>query len=244
MATGVPPLPPHLSGQLDVLMIDNFDSFTWNLYQQLSLLGASVTVIRNDAISPSQFPLLKLNSLIISPGPGHPQTDSGISRDAIKYFKGKVPVLGVCMGLECLVDLYGGQIAYAGEIMHGKVSRVRHDNRGCFKDVPQGIQSIRYHSLSTQLASLPAELEITSATEESDVIMGVRHKEYTLEAVQYHPESILSEGGDELIANFLKLRGGYWKKNPEFRVGDSSLPVFPLENPNPPPNYKARMRVH
>ncbi|KAF9263482.1 glutamine amidotransferase class-I [Marasmius fiardii PR-910] len=224
-------------------MIDNFDSFTWNLYQQLCLLGAKVTVIRNDAISPSQFPSLKLNSLIISPGPGHPQTDSGISRDAIKYFQGKVPILGVCMGLECLVDVHGGKIAYAGEIMHGKVSRVRHDNRGCFRDVPQGIESIRYHSLSTQLSSLPPQLEITSATEESAIIMGVRHKEYTLEAVQYHPESILSKGGDELIANFLKLRGGYWKENTEFHVGDPDLPPFSLENPNPPPNYKARLTV-
>jgi len=104
-------LPPSLTGQLDVLLIDNFDSFTWNLYQQLSLLGVDITVIRNDAISPSLFPLLKINSLIISPGPGHPQTDSGISKPAIEYFQGKVPVLGVCMGLECLVDLYGGEIA-------------------------------------------------------------------------------------------------------------------------------------
>jgi len=106
-------LPPALAGQLDVLMIDNFDSFTWNLYQQLSLLGADVTVIRNDAISPSLFAQLKIRSLVISPGPGHPQTDSGISKDAIAFFTGKVPVLGVCMGLECLVDLYGGKIGSA-----------------------------------------------------------------------------------------------------------------------------------
>jgi len=104
-------LPTHLTGQLDVLMIDNFDSFTWNLYQQLCLHGADVTVIRNDAISPSLFPQLQIKSLIISPGPGHPQTDSGISKAAIEYFQGKVPILGVCMGLECLVDLYGGKIA-------------------------------------------------------------------------------------------------------------------------------------
>ena len=103
-------LPPALSRPLDILMIDNFDSFSWNLYQQLSLLGADVTVIRNDAISPSLFPKLKIKSLVISPGPGHPQTDSGISKDAIAYFAGKVPILGVCMGLECLVDLYGGNI--------------------------------------------------------------------------------------------------------------------------------------
>lgn len=104
-------LPPALARQLDVLLIDNFDSFTWNLYQQICLLGADVVVIRNDAITPAQFPLLKINSLIISPGPGHPKTDSGISKAAIAYFQGKVPVLGVCMGLECLVDLYGGSIA-------------------------------------------------------------------------------------------------------------------------------------
>ncbi|KAF5351827.1 hypothetical protein D9756_007519 [Leucocoprinus leucothites] len=219
-------LPPHLSGQLDVLMIDNFDSFTWNLYQQLCLAGANVTVIRNDAITPAQFPLLRLNSLVISPGPGHPQTDSGVSKDAIKYFTGKVPVLGVCMGLECLVDLFGGSIGYAGEIMHGKVSRIRHDNRGCFRGVPQGLPSIRYHSLSASYETLPADLAVTSVTEESGVIMGVRHRKYTLEAVQYHPESILSEGGDDLVKNFLSLRGGLWEENPEVHVVDPELPPF------------------
>ncbi|KAL0956255.1 hypothetical protein HGRIS_002409 [Hohenbuehelia grisea] len=223
-------LPQQLNRQLDVLLIDNFDSFTWNLYQQLCLLGADVTVIRNDAISPSVFPLLKLNSLIISPGPGHPKTDSGISKAAIEYFQGKVPILGVCMGLECLVDLHGGEIGYAGEIMHGKVSRVRHDNRGCFKGIPQGIKSIRYHSLSASLTTLPAHIAITSTTEESGVIMGVRHRKYTLEAVQYHPESILSEGGDDLIRNFLSLRGGYWEQNPHSMVLDSNLPPFDLKS--------------
>ncbi|KAG5645432.1 hypothetical protein DXG03_006256 [Asterophora parasitica] len=224
-----PQLPPTLSGQLDVLMIDNFDSFTWNLYQQISLLGANVTVIRNDAIAPDVFPLLKMNSLIISPGPGHPKTDSGISKAAIEYFQGKIPVLGVCMGLECLVDLYGGEIGYAGEIMHGKVSRIRHDNRGCFKGVAQGIKSTRYHSLSAAQSMLPPDLAITSISEESGVIMGVRHRKYTLEAVQYHPESILSEGGDDVIRNFLSLRGGLWEENPQAGVLDSSLPPFPVE---------------
>ncbi|KAJ4483756.1 anthranilate synthase [Lentinula aciculospora] len=224
-------LPPFLSGQLDVLMIDNFDSFTWNLYQQLCLLGAQVTVIRNDAISPSLFAELKINSLIISPGPGHPKTDSGISNAAIEYFQGKVPVLGVCMGLECMVDLHGGTIAYAGEIMHGKVSRIRHDDRGCFRGVAQSIQSIRYHSLSAALTSLPSHLVVTAASEESGVIMGIRHRKYTLESVQYHPESILSEGGDDLIRNFLALRGGLWEENPEARVLDPSLPPFHLDLP-------------
>ncbi|KAJ7502901.1 anthranilate synthase [Mycena galericulata] len=222
-------LPPNLAGQLDVLMIDNFDSFTWNLYQQICLLGADVTVVRNDAIPASLLPQLKIKSLIISPGPGHPQTDSGISKAAIEYFQGKVPVLGVCMGLECLVDLHGGQIGYAGEIKHGKVSRVRHDNRGCFKDIPQGIKSTRYHSLSAASTTLPPDLAITALSEDSGVIMGVRHRKYTVEAVQYHPESILSEGGDELIRNFLALNGGTWEENPESRVLDASLPSFPME---------------
>ncbi|KAG6876648.1 hypothetical protein C0993_001546 [Termitomyces sp. T159_Od127] len=223
-----PPLPPALAGQIDVLMIDNFDSFTWNLYQQISLLGANVTVIRNDAIQPESFPRLKIQSLIISPGPGHPQTDSGISKAAIDYFKGKVPIFGVCMGLECLVDLHGGEIGYAGEIMHGKVSCIRHDNRGCFKGIPQGIKSIRYHSLSASHATLPSDLAITSVSD-SGVIMGVRHRKYTLEAVQYHPESILSEGGDDLIRNFLSLRGGLWEENPHSDVLNNTLPPFPVE---------------
>ncbi|TFK23674.1 anthranilate synthase [Coprinopsis marcescibilis] len=223
-------LPANLQGQLDVLMIDNFDSFTWNLYQQLCLAGAKVTVIRNDAIDPSLFPELKIKHLIISPGPGHPKTDAGISRQAVEFFAGKVPIFGVCMGLEVIVDLYGGTIAYAGEIMHGKVSRVRHDNRGCFKDIAQGIESIRYHSLSAALSTLPACLAVTSVTEESGVIMGVRHRKYAIEAVQYHPESILSEGGDDLIRNFLSLRGGTWDVNPQVQVLDQSLPPFPIEN--------------
>ncbi|KAK0459078.1 anthranilate synthase [Desarmillaria tabescens] len=229
MSSSSPTLPPALSRPLDVLLIDNFDSFTWNLYQQLCLLGADVTVIRNDAISPEVFPELKLNSLIISPGPGHPKTDSGISRAAIEFFKGRVPVFGVCMGLECLVDLFGGEIAYAGEIMHGKVSRILHDERGCFKGIAQGIKSTRYHSLSAAHTTLPAELAITATTDDSGVIMGVRHRQYTIEAVQYHPESILSEGGDALMRNFLALRGGTWEENPESRVLDSTLPPFEVK---------------
>ncbi|KAF8918155.1 indole-3-glycerol phosphate synthase-domain-containing protein [Mucidula mucida] len=225
-----PALPAKLTGQLDVLLIDNFDSFTWNLYQQLCLLGAKVEVIRNDEITAEAFPLLKMNSLIISPGPGHPQTDSGISRAAIEYFQGKLPIFGVCMGLECIVDALGGEIAYAGEIMHGKVSRIRHDDRGCFKGIPQSIKSTRYHSLSAAHTSLPADLAISATTEESGVIMGVRHRKYTIEAVQYHPESILSENGDNLMRNFLSLRGGTWEENPESKVLDSSLPPFLVES--------------
>ncbi|TFY73720.1 hypothetical protein EWM64_g10292, partial [Hericium alpestre] len=232
-------LPTHLARPLDVLMIDNFDSFTWNLYQHLTLLGADVTVVRNDAIPVEALPQLQINSLIISPGPGHPVTDSGISRDAIKYFTGKVPVLGVCMGLECLVDVFGGKIGYAGEIMHGKVSSIRHDGRGCFKGLPQGFRSTRYHSLSADVASLPDDLAITAVTEESGVIMGVRHRRYTLESVQYHPESILSEMGDDLFRNFLALKGGVWDENPASGVLDVSLPPFGVTVPNGKPSATA-----
>ncbi|KAI9574066.1 indole-3-glycerol phosphate synthase-domain-containing protein [Boletus coccyginus] len=220
-------LPPALAEPVDCLLIDNFDSFTWNLYQQLCLLGARVTVIRNDAIPAAALPQLDIKLLIISPGPGHPTTDSGISRDAVRYFTGKVPVLGVCMGLECIVDVYGGTIGYAGEIKHGKLSAIRHDGRGCFKGIPQGILSTRYHSLSAALKTLPKELMVTCVTEESGVIMGVRHRELVLEAVQYHPESILSEGGDALLRNFLSLKGGTWRENAI--LFDNTLPPFPYD---------------
>jgi anthranilate synthase/indole-3-glycerol phosphate synthase/phosphoribosylanthranilate isomerase len=245
-------LPANLARPLGVLMIDNFDSFTWNLYQSLCLLGADVTVIRNDTISAEHLPQLQIRALIVSPGPGHPITDSGISREAIEYFTGKVPVLGVCMGLECLVDVFGGEIGcvflpplcttisplctrYAGEIMHGKLSGIRHDGRGCFKGIPQGFKSTRYHSLSANVKTLPDELAITAVTEQSGVIMGVRHRRYTLEAVQYHPESILSESGDDLFRNFLSLKGGTWDENPALNVLDPNLPPFPIEVPNGQP---------
>ncbi|KAG8221349.1 indole-3-glycerol phosphate synthase-domain-containing protein [Butyriboletus roseoflavus] len=236
-------LPPELAQPVDCLLIDNFDSFTWNLYQQLSLLGARVTVIRNDAIPAAALAQLDIKSLLISPGPGHPTTDSGISRDAIRYFTGKVPVLGVCMGLECIVDVYGGTIGYAGEIKHGKLSPIRHDGRGCFKDIPQRIPSTRYHSLSASLKTLPKELMVTCITEESGVIMGIRHREFVLEAVQYHPESILSEGGDAFLRNFLSLKGGTWQENPDALVLDTALPPFPYDALTPSVENAAELKA-
>ncbi|KAJ9122622.1 hypothetical protein QFC22_002051 [Naganishia vaughanmartiniae] len=152
----------------------------------------------------------QLRSIVISPGPGHPRTDSGICRDVITWATGKVPVLGVCMGLECIVDVLGGEIAYAGEILHGKTSLVTHDSRGCFTDIPQLIPSTRYHSLAAKVKTLPDALVVTATTQESGVVMGVRHKRYTVEAVQYHPESVMSEGGRDLLKNFLRLEGGEW----------------------------------
>lgn len=216
----------------ETLLIDNFDSFTWNLYQYLCILGANVRVIRNDAITPDDFPNLHIKNLLISPGPGHPRTDSGISREAIKYFAGKVPVLGVCMGLECVVDAYGGDISYAGEIKHGKTSKVQHDGRGIFKDIPQGIVSTRYHSLSADVKALPAALAITAVTQESGVVMGVRHRKHTVESVQYHPESIMSDGGDSILKNFLNLKGGTWEENPEYGVTETDDPKLLAGKPS------------
>ncbi|KAG8907263.1 bifunctional tryptophan synthase trp1 [Tulasnella sp. 403] len=220
-------------GKPQTLLIDNFDSFTWNLYQYLCILGASVTVIRNNEITSTDFPNLKIANLIISPGPGHPKTDSGISREAIRYFSGKIPILGVCMGLECVVDEFGGSIAYAGEIMHGKTSRIRHDGKGIFLDIPQSIPSTRYHSLSANVTSLPDALTITATTEESGVIMAVRHRQYTVEAVQYHPESIISEQGSAILKNFLDLKGGTWSDNPHSRVLDGKIPPFEIQPTTP-----------
>ncbi|KDN47878.1 hypothetical protein RSAG8_03298, partial [Rhizoctonia solani AG-8 WAC10335] len=199
------------------------------------MLGASVTVLRNNELTPEDFPNLRIRNLIISPGPGHPTTDSGVSNDAIKYFAGRVPVLGVCMGLECIVESYGGSIEYAGEIVHGKTSPIRHDNRGCFRNMPQGIQSTRYHSLSAHRTTLPPCLAITATTAESGVIMGVRHRELTLEAVQYHPESIMSEEGDALLRNFLDLQGGTWAENQASRVLDPTLHPFSPDAPHRAP---------
>ncbi|WWC69860.1 uncharacterized protein I206_103803 [Kwoniella pini CBS 10737] len=196
------------------LLIDNYDSFTWNVYADIAVLGGNPVVVRNDKITLDQIETLfnsgELERIVISPGPGHPRTDSGISRDAIKWGIGKLPILGVCMGLECIVDLLGGEIAYAGEIKHGKLSLVQHDSLGIFHDLPPLLSSVRYHSLSAQLLTLPPILQVTSTTQESGVIMGVRHREATVEAVQYHPESCVSEGGKGLMANFLKLKGGKW----------------------------------
>lgn len=195
-----------------VVLIDNYDSFTWNVYQYLCLEGANVSVFRNDKISLEEIIALKPEALLISPGPGHPATDSGISRDCIKHFTGKIPVFGVCMGQQCMLDIFGGDVKYAGEIVHGKTSPISHDNEGLFKDVPQGIEVTRYHSLAGTHESLPDVLKVTSTTD-NGIIMGVRHKKYTVEGVQFHPESILSEEGRLIFKNMLTITGGTWEEN-------------------------------
>ncbi|KAL9931769.1 hypothetical protein V8E36_009319 [Tilletia maclaganii] len=205
------------------VMIDNFDSFSYNVVQFLAEQGADITVYRNDELTLQQLIDTQPARIVISPGPGHPLTDSGISIDAIKHFAGKIPILGVCMGLQCLYAAYTGEVAYAGEILHGKTSLVLHDGRGLFAGLPkQGIQGTRYHSLAAQLQSLPAELVVTSKTQ-SGVVMGIRHTRNTVEAIQYHPESILSEAGRELIANFLGWVGGTWAENPQAGIGQREI---------------------
>ncbi|PVH16956.1 uncharacterized protein CXQ87_004514 [Candidozyma duobushaemuli] len=205
-------------GKKHVLMIDNYDSFTWNLYQYLcqSELCEKVDVFRNDKIDIETIENeIKPDILFISPGPGHPSTDAGISKAAIEHFKGKIPIFGVCMGQQCMVEVFGGEVSYAGEIVHGKTSAIKHDGKGCFTGVPQGVGATRYHSLAGTIASIPDCLEVTARTETTspEVIMGVRHKKYTIEGVQFHPESVLSEAGHILVENILRMQGGTWEEN-------------------------------
>jgi len=167
-------------------------------------------VIRNDAISVKDLTKLKIKALVISPGPGHPSTDSGISTAAITHFAGKVPILGVCMGLQSLVHAYGGTITNAPEIVHGKLSTINHDSRGIFKGIPQSFEATRYHSLAADPATLPSELAVSAISANSGVIMAVRHRQYVLEAVQYHPESVISEHGLALFRNFLEYDYATW----------------------------------
>ncbi|ODQ78762.1 hypothetical protein BABINDRAFT_167950 [Babjeviella inositovora NRRL Y-12698] len=208
-----------------VIMIDNYDSFTWNIYEYLCQEGARVDVFRNDAITLAEIEAKKPDMLLISPGPGHPKTDSGISRDAIDHFKGKMPIFGVCMGQQCMFEVFGGEVAYAGEIVHGKTSPITHDGKGIFSQVPQGIAITRYHSLAGTETSLPECLEVSAQTA-NGIIMGVRHKKYTIEGVQFHPESILTESGHLMIRNMLAITGGTWKEYGRLESeADASAPL-------------------
>ncbi|KXJ97665.1 N-anthranilate isomerase [Microdochium bolleyi] len=208
---------PAVPTASNLILIDNYDSFTWNVYQYLVLEGASVTVFRNDQISLDELISKQPTQLVISPGPGHPGTDSGISRDAIRHFAGKIPIFGVCMGQQCILDIYGGDVSFAGEILHGKTSPLTHDSRGVYANMAQGLPVTRYHSLAGTHVTLPESLEVTSWIPKADgtkgVIMGVRHKEFVIEGVQFHPESILSKDGRIMIKNFLHMQGGTWAEN-------------------------------
>ncbi len=184
-----------------MLLIDNYDSFTYNLVQAFAAQGAEVMVYRNDAISVDDALRLEPTHVVISPGPGRPD-DAGVSLDMIGAFAGRVPLLGVCLGHQSLVQHFGGEIVRAPRLMHGKTSLARHDGKTIYAGLPQPVEVGRYHSLCAQQTTLPDELEITATTDQ-DEIMGVRHRELPLEGVQFHPESVLTPEGDRLMANFL-----------------------------------------
>ena len=187
-----------------LLLVDNYDSFTYNLVQAFLVLGADVLVHRNDAITVGDALALAPTHLCISPGPGTPR-DAGVSLDMIRAFAGRVPVLGVCLGHQSIVEVFGGEIVRAARLMHGKVSPVQHDGKGVFAGLPQPFEAGRYHSLIAHPDTLPAVLEVSARTPEGE-IMGVRHRELSIEGVQFHPESILTPDGPALLANFLAYR--------------------------------------
>jgi anthranilate synthase/aminodeoxychorismate synthase-like glutamine amidotransferase len=189
-----------------LLLIDNYDSFTYNLVQAFLVLGAAVEVHRNDALTPAQARTLAPTHLCISPGPGTPR-DAGVSMDMIREFAGRIPVLGVCLGHQSIVEVFGGEVVRAGRLMHGKTSLARHDGRGLFAGVAQPCEVGRYHSLIAEPASLPAVLEVSARTDEGE-IMAVRHRRLMVEGVQFHPESILTPVGPRILGNFLDYHSG------------------------------------
>ena len=186
-----------------ILLIDNYDSFTYNLVQAFAALGAEVLVYRNDAISVDEAIALEPTHLVISPGPGRPE-DAGVSLAMIAAFAERVPLLGVCLGHQCLVHHFGGNIVRADRLMHGKTSTARHDGETIFAGLPEALEVGRYHSLCAEVDSLPSVLVTTAQTQRGE-IMGVRHSELPLEGVQFHPESVLTPDGDKLMANFLRM---------------------------------------
>ena len=186
-----------------LLVIDNYDSFTFNLVQYLGELGVTLQVHRNDQITLEQIEALQPERILISPGPCSPG-QAGLSNDIIRHFAGRVPLLGVCLGHQCIGQVFGGTVERNYRIMHGKTSRIRHNERDLFAGLPNPLTATRYHSLVVRRDSVPACLEITADTDEGEV-MGLRHREHPVFGVQFHPESILSEHGHELLANFLKI---------------------------------------
>ena len=188
-----------------LLLIDNYDSFTYNLFQYLSELGEEVWVARNDQVSLKEIEARLPQRIVISPGPGTPE-HAGISNDVIRYFGAKLPILGVCLGHQCVGYSYGARVSRAGEIMHGKSSLIHHDGKGLFKGLMSPFPAIRYHSLAVMSDGLPGCLEVSARTE-SGIIMGIRHREFPVEGVQFHPESIMTEIGKDLLRNFLDYEG-------------------------------------
>ena len=192
------------TGAPHVLLIDNYDSFTYNLYQYLCELGAKVTVRRNDAITVDEARELEPHAIVISPGPGVPR-DAGVSMELIRALGPTTPTLGVCLGHQAIAEAFGGKVGPAPELMHGKASLVHHTGTGVLAGLPSPFSAIRYHSLCALESGLPESLEVT-AHSDSGVVMAIKHREYPVEGVQFHPESILTEHGKDLLSNFLRLR--------------------------------------
>jgi anthranilate synthase component II len=184
-----------------IMLIDNYDSFTYNLVQYIEELGAKLKVYRNDRITIAGIKRFKPSHIVISPGPGRPE-DAGISKSVISEFKGKVPILGVCLGHQCIGEVFGGKIISARELMHGKTSLIYHDKKGLFKGIKNPFEATRYHSLIIEKKSLPKSLSIIAKTKEKD-IMAIKHKAYPLWGVQFHPESILTAEGKKILKNFI-----------------------------------------
>ena len=189
---------------MKLLVIDNYDSFTYNLVQLFGEMNdVDLVVKRNDEITIDETKKLKPDRIIVSPGPGRPE-NAGISSDLIREFGPRVPILGVCLGHQCIAQVFGGEIVRADKLMHGKTSQIHHQHRGVFKDLAQPLEATRYHSLIVKRDSLPNELEVTAATDAGE-IMGLQHRQFPIHGVQFHPESILTTEGRKLLANFLRI---------------------------------------
>ena len=202
-----------------LLMIDNYDSFTYNLVQYLGELGEDVRVFRNDEVTLEEIALLAPRAIVISPGPCTPK-EAGISVPAIERFAGTLPILGVCLGHQAIGQAFGGRIVHAQRVMHGKTSPIHHEGQGVFSGLPNPLTATRYHSLVIERQSLPSSLEVTAWTDDGE-IMGVRHRSHAVEGVQFHPESILTESGHDLLRNFLK-------REPGPRLGVSAADAVPV----------------
>jgi anthranilate synthase/aminodeoxychorismate synthase-like glutamine amidotransferase len=189
-----------------LLIIDNYDSFTYNIYQAICTMVDDVKVVRNDRVTLPELEKMSMSHLVISPGPGRPER-AGISIDAVRAFTGRIPVLGVCLGHQAVGQVFGGKVVHAKKLMHGKSSMIEHSGSGLFEGLPDPFEAIRYHSLVLEKGSLPADLKVTASSEDGE-IMGVSHDRFHVEGVQFHPESFGTVGGEAIFENFLKLEGG------------------------------------